>query len=64
MDAVTIIDAQLVWQEHPDPVPGTSEVLVRVRAAGLNGADQMQVAGLYPGAAWSSGRHSRDGIGG
>lgn len=48
MDAVTIIDGQLEWQEHPDPVPGAGEVLVRVRAAGLNGADRMQVAGLYP----------------
>jgi len=48
MDAVTIVDGELQWQEHPDPVPGTSEVLVRVRGAGLNGADRMQVAGLYP----------------
>ncbi len=35
-------------REHPDPVPGTGEVLVRVRAAGLNGADMMQRRGLYP----------------
>jgi NADPH:quinone reductase len=34
--------------EHPDPVPGSEEVLVKVRAAGLNGADMMQRRGLYP----------------
>lgn len=48
MHAVTIVDGSLAWREHPDPVPGTSEVLVRVRAAGLNGADRLQVAGFYP----------------
>lgn len=48
MRAVTIVDGGLQWQEHPDPVPGTAEVLVRVRAAGLNGADRLQVAGFYP----------------
>ncbi|MDQ6698081.1 MAG: zinc-binding dehydrogenase [Actinomycetota bacterium] len=48
MHAVTIIDGRLEWTEHPEPVPGTGEVLVHVRAAGLNGADRMQVAGLYP----------------
>ncbi|MDQ3294915.1 MAG: alcohol dehydrogenase catalytic domain-containing protein, partial [Actinomycetota bacterium] len=45
---MTIVDGRLEWQEHPDPVPGTAEVLVRVRAAGLNGADRLQVAGFYP----------------
>ncbi|MCB1262557.1 MAG: zinc-binding dehydrogenase, partial [Acidimicrobiales bacterium] len=48
MHAVTIVDGHLEWREHPDPEPGTGEVLVRVRAAGLNGADRLQVAGLYP----------------
>ena len=48
MHAVTIVDGRLEWRAHPDPEPGTGEVLVRVRAAGLNGADSMQVAGLYP----------------
>jgi putative PIG3 family NAD(P)H quinone oxidoreductase len=48
MRAVTIRDGELVLDERPDPEPGTSEVLVRVRAAGLNGGDQMQVRGLYP----------------
>ena len=48
MRAVTIKDEQLSVQEHPDPVPGDGEVLVRVHAAGLNGADMHQLAGHYP----------------
>jgi putative PIG3 family NAD(P)H quinone oxidoreductase len=46
--AVTIRDQQLSVEEHPDPSPGAGEVLVRVRAAGLNGADMHQRAGRYP----------------
>jgi len=46
--AVTIVDGSLSWREHPDPEPGSGEVLVRVRAAGLNSADRLQIAGLYP----------------
>jgi NADPH:quinone reductase len=48
MQAATIRDREVVLEEHPDPVPGAGEVLVRVRAAGLNGADMMQRRGLYP----------------
>jgi len=48
MRAVTLKDGDLAVGEHPDPVPGVGEVLVRVRAAGLNGADMMQRRGLYP----------------
>jgi NADPH:quinone reductase len=48
MRAVTIREQQIVLEEHPDPTPGREEVLVRVRAAGLNGADMMQLRGLYP----------------
>ena len=48
MRAVTIADGELRIDEHPDPVPGTGELLVRVRAAGLNGADMLQRRGLYP----------------
>lgn len=48
MRAVTIADGKLIWQEHPDPVAGAGEVLVAVRAAGLNSADLMQRRGLYP----------------
>jgi NADPH2:quinone reductase len=48
MRAVTIREQEIRIEEHPDPVPGTGEVLVRVRAAGLNGGDIMQRHGLYP----------------
>ncbi len=48
MRAVTIREQEIVIEEHPDPVPGAGEVLVRVRGAGLNGGDMMQLRGLYP----------------
>jgi putative PIG3 family NAD(P)H quinone oxidoreductase len=49
MLAVTIRDGgRLELAEHPDPVPGHGEVLIAVRAAGLNGADMMQRRGRYP----------------
>ncbi len=48
MRAATIKDGQLLIEEHPDPTPGSAEVLVRVRGAGLNGADMMQLRGGYP----------------
>jgi NADPH:quinone reductase len=48
MRAATIRDGEILVEEHPDPVPGSGEVLVRVHAAGLNGADMMQRRGLYP----------------
>lgn len=48
MRAVTIRDEQIVVEEHDDPTPGSREVLVRVRAAGLNGADMHQRLGRYP----------------
>jgi len=48
MRAVTIRDEALHWDEHPDPRPGAGEVLVRVRAAGINSADRLQVLGFYP----------------
>jgi NADPH:quinone reductase len=46
--AVTIQDGQLVVEQRPDPEPARGEVLVRVKAAGLNGADMLQVRGAYP----------------
>jgi NADPH:quinone reductase len=46
--AVTIRDGAIVIDERPDPEPGSGEVLVRVRAAGLNGADMLQRQGAYP----------------
>jgi putative PIG3 family NAD(P)H quinone oxidoreductase len=48
MRAVTIREQEIVIEEHPDPVAGAGEALVRVRAAGLNGGDIMQRRGLYP----------------
>jgi putative PIG3 family NAD(P)H quinone oxidoreductase len=46
--AVTIQDGKIVVEERPDPAPGKGELLVRVRAAGLNGADMLQLKGAYP----------------
>jgi NADPH:quinone reductase len=48
MRAATIRDGSISVEEHPDPVPGDSDLLVRVRGAGLNGADMMQLKGRYP----------------
>jgi NADPH2:quinone reductase len=48
MRAATIRDGEIVVAEHPDPEPGAGEVLVRVRGAGINGADVQQRAGRYP----------------
>ncbi|MEY2469983.1 MAG: NADPH:quinone reductase [Actinomycetota bacterium] len=41
-------DQSLVVEERDDPIPGVGQVLVRVRAAGLNAADLIQRMGLYP----------------
>ncbi len=48
MRAVTVVDGRVEVRDHPDPTPGHGQVRVRVRAAGLNGADLLQVAGQYP----------------
>jgi len=48
MRAAVIADGDVTVQERPDPAPGAGEVLVRVRAAGLNGADMLQRRGAYP----------------
>jgi NADPH2:quinone reductase len=48
MRAATVRDGEIHVEEHPDPTPGDGEVLIRVRAAALNGADMMQKRGLYP----------------
>jgi len=53
MRAVTIQENNLVVEERPDPVAGAGEVVVAVRAAGLNGADQLQLRGAYPAPAGS-----------
>jgi NADPH:quinone reductase len=46
--AVTIQDGRLVVADRPDPEPGRGELLVRVAAAGVNGADLAQLMGHYP----------------
>lgn len=59
MRAATIVDLPptaegdvaskgLVVIEHPDVAPGHGELLIKVRAAGLNNADRMQILGFYP----------------
>ena len=48
MRAATIRDGEIAVREHPDPEPQAGELLVRVRAAGLNGADMLQLKGGYP----------------
>ncbi len=48
MHAVTIVEGELCWNEHPDPTPGPGEVVVAVTAAGINGADMLQRKGFYP----------------
>ena len=48
MRAATIRDGEVLVEQHPDPEPGAGQVLVRVRAAGVNGADMLQRRGRYP----------------
>jgi NADPH:quinone reductase len=53
MRAATIRDGAIAVQQHPDPEPQAGELLVRVRAAGINGPDMAQLGGRYaapPGA--------------
>jgi len=51
--AATIREGEVLVEEHPDPEPGAGEVLVRVRGAGINGADMLQRRGRYPAPAGS-----------
>jgi len=48
MHAAVIRDGRLSWEEREDPVAGDTELLVAVRAAGINNADLAQRAGHYP----------------
>lgn len=48
MHAVTIIDDKVAWHPQPDPEAGDTDLLVRVRAAGVCRGDVMQRDGLYP----------------
>jgi NADPH:quinone reductase len=46
--AINPDDQTLSVAQEPVPTPGPGEVLIKVHAAGLNRADLMQRAGLYP----------------
>jgi len=48
MKAVVIAEGTLGIQERPEPEVGYGQLLVRVRAAGLNNADLIQRRGGYP----------------
>ncbi len=48
MKSVVIDSGSLVLSERDTPTPGPGDVLIRVHAAGLNAADQMQRLGFYP----------------
>jgi len=48
MRAAVIVNGRIEVEEQPDPVPGEDELLIRVRAAGVNSADLAQRAGRYP----------------
>jgi NADPH:quinone reductase len=46
--ALAIYNKSLVLSARPDPEPGPYDVVVSVKAAGINAADLMQRAGFYP----------------
>ncbi|GAH11516.1 unnamed protein product, partial [marine sediment metagenome] len=48
MRAIVPASDRLEWREVPNATAGYGEVLIKVRAAGVNRADLLQAAGLYP----------------
>lgn len=48
MRAAIILDGRIEIGDVPDPEPRGGELLVRIHAAGVNGADLAQRAGRYP----------------
>lgn len=48
MQAVVLHEGSIELAERPAPVPGSRDVVVAVRAAGVNAADLLQRQGLYP----------------
>ncbi len=48
MYANCIRDGELAWSQRPDPTPKDRQVLIEVRAAGVNAADVLQLRGNYP----------------
>ncbi len=48
MKALQGVEGQVVWVQEPSPACDVGQVRIRVAAAGLNRADLLQRAGLYP----------------
>ncbi len=48
MYANCIREGELAWSQRPDPTPKDRQVLIEVRAAGVNAADVLQLRGNYP----------------
>ncbi|TBV05450.1 NAD(P)H-quinone oxidoreductase [Phytopseudomonas dryadis] len=48
MKALQGVEGQVEWAERPVPACDVGEIRIRVAAAGLNRADLLQRAGLYP----------------
>ena len=48
MHAIVTTAGGLSWQQVPDVDAGPGEVLIEVRAAGVNRADLLQADGKYP----------------
>lgn len=48
MKALQGVEGQVAWLEEPSPACDAGQVRIRVAAAGLNRADLLQKAGLYP----------------
>ncbi|MCP1444258.1 putative PIG3 family NAD(P)H quinone oxidoreductase [Pseudomonas sp. GGS8] len=48
MKALQGVEGRVVWVEEPSPTCDVGQVRIRVAAAGLNRADLLQKAGLYP----------------
>jgi NADPH2:quinone reductase len=48
VQAVTVVNGGVEVRDQPEPVAARGQLLVRVRAAGLNAADLVQVQGGYP----------------
>ncbi|MEI9271345.1 alcohol dehydrogenase catalytic domain-containing protein, partial [Pseudomonas aeruginosa] len=48
MNALQGIEGRVEWSEIAAPSCGQGEIRIRVAAAGLNRADLLQKAGLYP----------------
>src|SRR3989338_10116862 len=48
------VEGRVEWAQHPAPACDVGEIRIRVAAAGLNRADLLQRAGLYPPPAGAS----------